>query len=97
MDHRLWQDVPICGWSILFHYRPREIMCRRHGRVQELIPWADAYARVTYRFEYVMLVYCQLMPQKAAAKILRVPKSNPLGPASPHRWVAARGAQDSES
>jgi transposase len=75
MDHRLWQDVPICGWSILFHYRPREIMCRRHGRVQELIPWADAYARVTYRFEYVMLVYCQLMPQKAAAKILRVPKS----------------------
>ncbi len=27
MDHRLWQDVPICGWSILFHYRPREIIC----------------------------------------------------------------------
>lgn len=75
MDHRLWQDVPICGWSVLFHYRPREIMCRRHGRVQELIPWADAYARVTYRFEYVMLLYCQLMTQKGAAKILHVPKS----------------------
>lgn len=53
MDHRLWLDVPICGWSVLFHYRPREILCRQHGRVQELIPWAEAYARVTYRFEYL--------------------------------------------
>jgi transposase len=43
--------------------------------VQEEIPWADAHARVTYRFEYVMLVYCQLMPQKSAAKTLRIPKS----------------------
>jgi len=75
MDHRLWQDIPICGWSIWFHYRPREIMCRQHGRVQELIPWAEAYARITYRFEYAMLLYCQLMTQKAAAKILHVAKS----------------------
>jgi transposase len=43
--------------------------------MQEDIPWADLYARVTYRFEYVMLVYCQLMTQKAAAKILHIPKS----------------------
>jgi transposase len=75
MDPRLWLDVPICGWSVLFHYRPKEILCRRHGRVQELIPWAEAYARVPYRFEYLMLLYCQWMPQKAAATILHVPKS----------------------
>jgi len=75
MEYRVWQDVPICGWSISFHYCPKEILCRRHGRVQELIPWAEVYARVTYRFEYEMLLYCQLMPQKAAAKILRVPPS----------------------
>jgi transposase len=75
MEHRVWHDIPICGWSISFHYCPREILCRRHGRVQELIPWAEVYARVTYRFEYGMLLYCQLMPQKAAAKILRVPPS----------------------
>ena len=74
MDHRLWQDVPICGWSVLFHYRPREIMCRRHGRVQELIPWADAYARVTYRFEYVMLLYCQLMEGRLPQHVVTVTK-----------------------
>jgi transposase len=62
MEHRVWHDIPICGWSISFHYCPREILCRRHGRVQELIPWAEVYARVTYRFEYGMLLYCQLMP-----------------------------------
>jgi transposase len=30
---------------------------------------------VTYRFEYLMLVHCQLMPQKSAAKILHIPNS----------------------
>jgi transposase len=72
---RVWRDIPICGWSVFFWYHPREIRCRRHGRVQEDIPWADSYARITYRFEYVMLVYCQIMPQKSAARILRIPKS----------------------
>ena len=75
MDIRVWRDIPICGWSVYFWYRPREIACRRHGRIQEDIPWADVYARVTYRFEYIMLVYCQIMPQKSAAEILHIPKS----------------------
>jgi len=44
MDDRLWQDVPVCGWLVLFHYRPKEIWCRQHGRLQEFIPWAEAYA-----------------------------------------------------
>jgi len=72
---RVWHDLPVCGCSIFFLYCPREILCPTHGRVQEDIPWADTYARITYRFEYAMLVYCQLMTQKAAAKILHIPKS----------------------
>ena len=24
-------------------------------------PWADAYARITYRFEHLMLRYCQIV------------------------------------
>lgn len=74
-NYRVWRDIAICGWSVFFWYHPREIECLRHGRIQEDIPWADSYARVTYRFEYIMLVYCQLMPQKSAAKILHIPKS----------------------
>ncbi len=73
--YRVWHDIPICGWAVSLWYHPREIHCATHGRIQEDIPWADLYARVTYRFEYVMLVYCQLMTQKAAAKILHIPKS----------------------
>jgi len=72
---RVWRDIPICGRSVFLWYHPREIYCLTHGRIQEDIPWADAYARVTYRFEYIMLVYCQLMTQKAAARILHIPKS----------------------
>ena len=72
---RVWQDIPICGCSVFFWYCPREILCPTHGRVQEDIPWADIYTRVTYRFEYAMLIYCQIMTQKAAAKILHIPKS----------------------
>ncbi len=74
-NYRVWRDIPICGWSVFFWYHPREIHCPTHGRIQEDIPWADLYARATYRFEYVMLVYCQLMTQKAAARVLHIPKS----------------------
>jgi len=72
---RKWRDIPVCGWSVFFWYWPREILCPTHGRVQEDIPWADAYAHITYRFEYAMLVYCQLMSQKAAARILHIANS----------------------
>jgi transposase len=73
--YRVWRDIPICGWSVFFWYCPREIYCITHGRMQEDIPWANTYTRATYRFEYLMFVYCQLMTQKAAAKILHIPKS----------------------
>jgi len=69
---RMWRDVPVCSWSVWLQYRPREIVCPTHGRVSEEIPWAEMYARVTYRFEYLMLRYCQIMTQKAAATLLRI-------------------------
>jgi transposase len=58
-----------------FFYQPKEILCPTHGRVQENIVWAEAYARITYRLEYIILVYCQLMTQKAAAQLLHIAKS----------------------
>jgi transposase len=72
---RMWRDIPVCGWSVFFCYQPKEIFCPTHGRIQERIPWAEAYARITYRFEYALLVYCQLMTQKAAARLLHVSTS----------------------
>jgi len=72
---RCWRDLAVCGWSICFLYHPREIQCSTHGRIQENIPWADNYARATSRLEYVVLVYSQLMTQKAAAEILHLPVS----------------------
>lgn len=56
-------------------YWSREIRCATHGRVTEQLPWAGTGARVTYRFEYLMLRYCQIMPQSSAAQLLRVPTS----------------------
>ena len=75
LETRKWRDLPIGGWTVFFKYAPREIQCPTHGRVQENIPWADEYARITFRFEYTMLIYCQIMIQKAAARILHTPKS----------------------
>lgn len=74
-DVRTWRDVRVCGWSVFFRYCPREIKCPTHGRQQEAIPWADSYARVTYRLEFLILTYSQLMTQKAAAELLRTPRS----------------------
>lgn len=71
----MWRDIPICGIQVFFWYYPREIKCRKHGRVQENIPWASPYARVTHRFEYSLLTYCSVMTQKAAAQLLKISTS----------------------
>jgi transposase len=72
---RWWRDIPIGGWSVWLQYCPREIRCATHGRVTEVVPWADEYARITYRMEYLMLRYCQIMTQKAAAELLHISRS----------------------
>ena len=72
---RTWRDVCVCGWIVCLLYAPKEIECPTHGRVQEEIPWADRLARVSYRLEYLVLVYGQLMTQKAAGQLLRIPSS----------------------
>ena len=72
---REWRDLTVGGWQLQLVYRPREIHCVTHGRVQERIPWAEAAAQTTYRFEFVMLKLCKNMTQKAAAEILGVAPS----------------------
>ena len=74
-EPRMWRDIPVCGRKVFFVYCPREIICRTHGRVQEDIPWAAPHARVTYRFEYSLLIYCSIMTQKAAAQLLKISQS----------------------
>ena len=74
-ESRRWRDLTVCGWTILLEFFPREILCPTHGRLQENIPWAGQSSRVSYRFEYAMLRYCQIMTQKAAAEVLRIPSS----------------------
>ena len=74
-EPRYWRDIPVGPWSIWLMYWPREICCDIHGRVTERLPWAEAGSRVSHRFEYLMLRYCQIMPQKAAAQLLRLPAS----------------------
>jgi len=72
---RIWRDVPVCGRLVFLVYSPREINCRKHGRIQENIPWAAQHARVTYRFEYSLLSYCSTMTQKAASELLKISTS----------------------
>ncbi len=74
-QQRIWRDVCVCGWVVFFHYFPKEIDCPTHGRSQERIPWADAYTRVSYRLEVLVLTYSQLMTQKAAAELLHLATS----------------------
>lgn len=74
-DLRMWRDPPIYGRAVNLWYRPREVQCPTHGRVQERIPWADRFARVTYRFDFLLLIFCQMMTQKAAARVLRLAAS----------------------
>ena len=72
---RIWRDVCVCGITVSLIYCPKEIVCPTHGRAQEQIPWADSFARISYRLEFLILVYSQLMTQKAAAEVLHLPPS----------------------
>lgn len=72
---RRWDDLTVLGVRIVFHYAPKEIDCPTHGRVQEQIPWAAPYSRVTHRLEFRICALCQIMTQKAAAAILKMPTS----------------------
>ena len=63
------------GMKILIWYAPKEICCPTHGRVQETIPWAEPYSRITHRLEWRICALCQIMTQKAAAEILKMPSS----------------------
>ena len=63
---RSWEDLTLIGIKILLWLCPREIECRTHGRVQEQIPWAARYARITYRLEWRIGMLCRAMTQKAA-------------------------------
>ncbi len=75
LECRRWRDLTMCGWTVWLEFCPREIRCPTHGRLMEEIPWAEQYSHVTYRFEYAMLRYCQVMTQKAAAKLLGISPS----------------------
>ena len=66
-EPRRWEDIALMDLRIVLWYAPKEIQCPTHGRVQEEIPWAPAYARVTYRLEWRLCTLCQIMTQKAAA------------------------------
>ena len=71
---RTCKDIKICGITIFFHYAPKEIDCFAHGRYLENIPWADTYSRITYRLEYLILKYAQIMTQKDAEGLNRITK-----------------------
>ena len=72
---RRWQDGRVCGRSLWLQYCPREIRCPTHGRRTEQSPWAVPSARVSCRFEYLLLRYCQWMPQVIAARMLGIAAS----------------------
>jgi len=72
---RRWEDSALMGMKVLLWYAPKEIQCPTHGRVQEEIPWAAVYARISYRLEWRICALCQIMTQTAAAEILLLPTS----------------------
>ena len=74
-EARSWSDVTILGIRIVLYYAPKEIVCPTHGRIQEAISWAAVQSRVSYRLEYRICAFGQIMTQKAAAAILQMPSS----------------------
>jgi transposase len=75
LEKRSWSDVTVLGLKVILWYAPKEIKCPTHGRAQEEIPWAAPLSRITYRLEFLICGLSQIMTQKAAASILKMPTS----------------------
>ncbi len=75
IEFRQRKDLTLMGMKVLLWYAPKEIHCSTHGRLQEMIPWAPIYSRITYRLEWRLCTLCQIITQKAAAEILKMPPS----------------------
>lgn len=75
LEKRSWSDVTVLGLKVILWYVPKEIKCPTHGRAQEEIPWAAPLSRITYRLEFLICGLSQIMTQKAAASILKMPTS----------------------
>ena len=68
--------MPSWALRIVLWYAPKEIQCPTHGRVQEEIPWAPGLCpRHLPPWSGASAPLCQIMTQKAAAEILRMPTS----------------------
>lgn len=76
---RSWEDLTLIGIRILLWFSPREIECPTHGRVQDQIPRAARYARISYRLEWRICMLCRVMTLKAAAEILHMSRSTLSG------------------
>ena len=76
---RRWEDLALMGLRLVLWYAPKEIQCPTHGRVQEEIPWAPAYARVTYRLEWPL----RPVPDHDAEGGCRDPAAADLDPVQP--------------
>ncbi|MEA3347243.1 MAG: ISL3 family transposase [Candidatus Auribacterota bacterium] len=74
-ERRKWRDIRVCGIMVYWHYAPKEVLCPTHGRIQEAISWAEYHGQITYRLEFLLLIYSQRMTQKAAAELLNLAKS----------------------
>ena len=63
------------GMKILLWYPSKAIRCPTHGWTQETVPRPPSYSRITYCLEWRICALCQIMTQKAAAEILKMPSS----------------------
>ncbi len=59
------------GMKVTLWYAPKEIYCPTHERLQEEIPWAPAFSRITCRLEWRICALRQIMTRKAALDAVR--------------------------
>ena len=94
---RRWEDVAVMGLRVVLWYAPKEIQCPTHGRVQEEIPWAPAYARVTYRLEWRLCVLCQIMTPEGRGGDPAAADLDPVQSAAPGHHAGALRAHHPRS
>ena len=72
-DHtaeRVWRHLDSCQFKTYLHARPPRVDCPTHGRLQVVVPWAEARSHFAAHFETKAIDVLLETPVEGASKLL---------------------------
>jgi len=76
LQKRLFQFVPLWGYTVKFEYKPRRVTCVEHGIIVEHIPWAEGKSPICKPFKIFLSYWAKHLSWQGVARQFSVSWKN---------------------